>query len=285
MAPGTKSEAEAWAAALTALGAEVEVGRDLGGDIWGAYSDEDRQLDPELALKRLQQAAEYHGARYLTGKVLDFADGWVALEGTESVAADALVIATGAGQGLARLAPEIARRLTPVKGHHPARIRQLRRRALRPIRAPGVYICRTGRGTIIGATMEPGRSDTGVDPAMVEKLLADAGRLADGLDRRTWTAAAGTAPRRQDGLPMVGRGASPGVILAVGARRNGWLLAPMIASVVLDAVEGKAKNLVALNSSARVGWSKEAEPDRDADAGGDQRPAAAVLEAHAEVER
>ena len=241
MAPGTKSEAVAWAAALTALGAEVEV-RDLGGDIWAAYSDEDRRLDPELALERLQQGAAYHGARYLTGSVIGFADGRVEVEGAESIAADALVIATGASQSLARLAPEIAR-LTPVKGHI---LRGSGSYAGVPaVRAPGVYICRTERGMIIGATMEPGRSDTEVDPAMVEQLLADAGRLADGLDGRTWTAAAGVRAETPDGLPMVGQGASPGVILAVGARRNGWLLAPMIAGVVLDTVEGQAKNPVA----------------------------------------
>ena len=201
MALGTRSEAEAWAAALTALGAAAEV-RDLGGDIWAAYSDEERQLDPELALERLQRAAEYHGARYLNGRVIGFANGQVEIEAAESIDADALVIATGAGQNLARLAPEIAR-LTPVKGHI---LRGSGSFAGVPtVRAPGVYICRTERGTIIGATMEPGRSDTEVDPAMVEQLLSHAGRLADGLDRRTWTAAAGVRAATPDGLPLVGR--------------------------------------------------------------------------------
>ena len=44
---------------------------------------------------------------------------------------------------------------------------------------------------------------------------------------------------------MVGHGVAPDVILAVGARRNGWLLAPMIADVVLEAVEGRPKGRVA----------------------------------------
>jgi glycine oxidase len=241
MALGTRSEAEAWGAALAALGAEAEL-RDLGGDIWAAYSDEDRQLDPELALELLQQAAEYHGARYVTGRVVGLADGLVEIEGAERIQADALVIATGAGQDLSQLAPELAR-LTPVKGH------VLRTPVafvgVPTVRAPGVYICRTERGTIVGATMEVGRSDTEVDPAMVQKLLADAGRLADGLGRRTWTAAAGVRAETPDGLPMVGCGATPGVILAVGARRNGWLLAPMIADVVLCAVEGRPKSPIA----------------------------------------
>jgi glycine oxidase len=140
------------------------------------------------------------------------------------------------------LAPELAR-LTPVKGHilhTPGSFA-----GVPAVRAPGVYICRTERGTIIGSTMEVGRSDTEIDPALVQQLLAAAGRLADGLGRRTWTAAVGVRAETPDGLPMVGQGASPGVILAVGARRNGWLLAPMIAEVVLGAVEGRPKSPVA----------------------------------------
>jgi glycine oxidase len=238
MAFGTRVEAEGWASALAAMGAEAEL-RDFGEGLWAAYTEEDRRLDPELALERLQQAAEYDGARYVIGKVIGFADGLVEIEGAESLAADALVIATGAGQDLARLAPELAR-LTPVKGHI------LRTPGpfvgVPAVRSPGAYICRTERGTIIGATMEVGRSDTDIDPAMVSQLLSDAGRLADGLGRLTWTAAAGVRAETPDGLPMVGQGAAPGVILAVGARRNGWLLAPMIADVVLDAVEGRTKS-------------------------------------------
>ena len=110
------------------------------------------------------------------------------------------------------------------------------------VRARGVYICRTERGTIVGATMEAGRADAGVDPAVAERLLADAGALSDGLRRLTWTAAAGVRAATPDGLPMVGQSRTRGVVLAVGARRNGWLLAPMIAEAVLEAVEGRPRS-------------------------------------------
>ena len=50
---------------------------------------------------------------------------------------------------------------------------------------------------------------------------------------------------------MVGAGAAAGVILAVGARRNGWLLAPMIAQAVLDAVEGRPKSPAAARFDPR----------------------------------
>jgi glycine oxidase len=42
-----------------------------------------------------------------------------------------------------------------------------------------------------------------------------------------------------DGLPLVGRAGAGGPILAVGARRNGWLLAPLVAELVLKAAAGE----------------------------------------------
>lgn len=241
MAVGTRAEAEAWAAALGALGAEAEL-RDLGWEQWAAFCDEDRQLDPQLALELLQHAAQREGARYLTGRVRGFAGGAIELEGGDRIPGDIFVVATGADRGLADVAPELSL-LTPIKGHI------LRAPGgfvgVPAVRAPGVYICRTEKGTIVGATMETGRADTEVDPAVAEQLLTDAGRLSDGLRRLTWTAAAGVRAATPDGLPMVGRGKADGVILAVGARRNGWLLAPMIAQAVLDAVEGRPQSAVA----------------------------------------
>jgi glycine oxidase len=55
-----------------------------------------------------------------------------------------------------------------------------------------------------------------------------------------------------DGLPLAGPSRSdPSIILAVGARRNGWLLAPLVAGMVLDAVEGRAGPHAALFDPAR----------------------------------
>ena len=38
---------------------------------------------------------------------------------------------------------------------------------------------------------------------------------------------------------MVGFSQTPGVIVAVGARRNGWLLAPLVAQIVAACVMGR----------------------------------------------
>lgn len=238
MAVGTRAEAQAWAAELTALGAEAEL-RHLGQDRWAAFCDEDRRIDPNWALQALRQGAERHGASFVTGRVTDFSDGLAQIEGRDAIAANGLVVATGAGQGLVAVAPELAR-LIPVKGHI---LRAANAYSRAPVvRRPDVYICRTTDGAFLGATMEEGRDDSDVDPTVVQELLASAGALSDGLDRMVWSAAAGVRAATPDGLPMVGQGIASGVILAVGARRNGWLLAPMIAEVVLDVVEGRPKS-------------------------------------------
>jgi glycine oxidase len=241
MAVGTRTEAEVWASDLAALGADAEL-RDLGQDVWAAFCEEDRQLDPAAALQALRQAAEWRGATFVTGRAVGFAEGEVQIEGGAPIAADALVIATGAGQDLAAIAPELSA-LTPIKGHILRAANAFS--GIPVVRRPGVYVCRTAEGTFLGATMEAGRADTDVDPAVVDALMTRASALAGGLARLSWTAAAGVRAATPDGLPMVGEARAPGVILAVGARRNGWLLAPMIAEVVLGAVEGRPKSPIA----------------------------------------
>ena len=115
MAVGTRAEAEVWASDLATLGADAEL-RDLGRGVWAAFCDEDRQLDPAAALQSLRQAAEWQGATFVAGRVAGFADGEVQVDGESPVAADVLVIATGAGQDLAAIAPELTA-LAPIKGH------------------------------------------------------------------------------------------------------------------------------------------------------------------------
>jgi glycine oxidase len=52
-------------------------------------------------------------------------------------------------------------------------------------------------------------------------------------------ASAGVRSATPDGLPLVGESSRPGVFLALGARRNGWLLAPMIAGLMARSLAGK----------------------------------------------
>jgi glycine oxidase len=171
----------------------------------------------------------------VVGRAMGFANGRVEVDGAPALPADTLVVATGAGRDLAILAPELYR-LTPIKGHI---LRAASVGGGGPVvRSPGVYLCRGGDELVLGATMELGLADTNTDAGVVAGLLARAEALAPGLSRLDWRAATGVRAATPDGLPMVGRSQAPGVVLAVGARRNGWLLAPLIAGAVLTTIEG-----------------------------------------------
>ena len=87
--------------------------------------------------------------------------------------------------------------------------------------------------------MEPGVGDPAVNPAK-GALLREAGcGLFPDLALAPATLLAGIRAATPDGLPMVGLSAQPGVLVAAGARRNGWLLAPLAAQVILACVTGR----------------------------------------------
>jgi glycine oxidase len=247
LAIGTRGEVETWAARLEEVGADARViGPDsatpprlgLAAGAWAVFTPGDWRLDPAMALAALRQAAEQAGARFVAGRVLGFDGHTVAIDGAPAIAAEQLVLATGAARDLARLAPELEV-LEPIKGHI---LRAAGAFAAAPvIRAGGIYLCRAQGDVVLGASMEPGLTDTRVDPAVVQRLLAAAAPLLDALGPLDWRAAAGVRAATPDGLPLVGEAGAPGVVLAVGARRNGWLLAPLIAQTVLDLREGRPK--------------------------------------------
>lgn len=158
------------------------------------------------------------------------------------LAADAVVLATGwRAYALAPTGWEgCLRRVTPVKG-------QILRLAgggtaavRRTVRNEGVYLVPTEGGVIVGATMEPGASDGEVDPVAIERLRLAAVSLEPALARasvsETLCGVRGALP---DGLPMAGK-LAPGLFVALAPRRNGWLLAPMVAGIVVAAISEEA---------------------------------------------
>ncbi len=148
--------------------------------------------------------------------------------------ADVLVIATGVAAELADLAPELAV-LSPIKGHI---VRAAAEVAGATVRSEGIYAA-PGSGMAFGATMEPGRSDVAVEEDKAAPLLAAGLRLFPALRDAPIQMAAGVRAATPDGLPIVGPGSAPGVMLAVGPRRNGWLLAPLVAQTIAACVTGR----------------------------------------------
>lgn len=184
---------------------------------------EDWKVDAPAALLALRRAAHAAGVVFRSGRCEDPPSD-----------ADVLLVATGADTGLARIAPELTR-LSPIKGHI---VRVNRPGSGAVVRGEGVYAA-PGASIAFGATMEPGRSDPGVERDKAETLRAAGLELFPALASATWQAAVGVRGATPDGLPMVGPSATPGVLLAVGSRRNGWLLGPLVAQVVTAYATGR----------------------------------------------
>jgi glycine oxidase len=185
-------------------------------------SREDWRVDAPQALGALSAAAAAAGVSFERRVVRARGD------------ADVLVVATGAGEALSETAPELGV-LTPIKGHI---VRVAGPSAGATVRGEGVYAA-PGAGMAFGATMEPGRADVGVEDDKAKPLLAAGLRLFPGLRGLPIQIAAGVRAATPDGLPMAGASAAAGVLLAVGSRRNGWLLAPLVAQAVTACVTGR----------------------------------------------
>ena len=106
------------------------------------------------------------------------------------------------------------------------------------MRGEGGYVAPTADGSLIGATMEPGRTD--LEPDLVRGVaLAQACLVMLGVDTPPLDWRVGIRGATPDGLPRAGPAGAPGLHLAVGPRRNGWMLGPLVARIVADGIEGR----------------------------------------------
>ncbi len=246
MAVGGAEQVEAWGARLAALGVQArrlsssharERSPWLAAGPGALWTGEDWRLEPTAALAALCAAGEALGVRWTHASATAFAAGIATLSDGARLASDALVVATGASTSLIALVPELTV-LTPIKGH----ILTAPALALGGpvVRLKEVYICPAEGGALVGSTMEAGHADTGIDPAQVERLRDLAAAAAPIFAATPLTPRAGVRAATPDGLPMVGPARAPGVWLALGARRNGWLLAPLIAEALVDGLRGRS---------------------------------------------
>jgi len=180
----------------------------------GVFTDADWRLDAQTALEALRRAARDLGVGFHSAAM-------------QPDSAGLLVIATGAATGLPVLAP--------IKGHI---VRVAAPGQSGPtVRGEGAYVVPSTAGFIVGATMEPGVADDAVDPAKVAMLAAAGAQLFPQIAQSSAVGSVGVRAATPDGLPMVGWSERPDVLLAVGARRNGWLLAPLVAQTILACLE------------------------------------------------
>ena len=218
------------AALCPALNRDRTFGAVLTSDDW--------RLDPVAVLAGLHRALRRGGGRRVQASIVAFANGKAAFDDGATWAADLVVYAGGYPTPvIAALAPELAH-LSPIKGQI------LRFEAgAGPVQGPiirsgDIYVVPGADGARVGATMEPGRSDRRIDPVATARMQADAAGLFTELAGARAEPLAGVRAATADGLPLAGASAAPGVVLATGARRNGWLLAPLIAAQVAAAIAG-----------------------------------------------
>ena len=197
---------------------------------------QDWRIDVAGALEAFRLALNLRDVERVSGLVQGDAGGELTVEGVP-LGGEAVVIAAGfASAALAAAAPELAR-LSAIKGQivHLAGPSPDRRTQ----RAHGRYVVPQAEGARAGGTMEPGLSDTGIDPAIAADLQASALAMMPDLHGMVATPHAGVRAATPDGWPLVGPSQAPGVLLATGVRRNGWLLAPLIGEMIAALWSGR----------------------------------------------
>jgi len=194
---------------------------------------DDHSADPRLVCAALARAAERAGAVLRTG---------VGVADLGALPAEHVVVAAGPWSGA--FADEA--RVRPVKGQSlrlrdPAGPGLLERVVRWGQPSPGYLVPRGDGRYVLGATQEERGFDTAVTALGVHDLLRDAGELVPGvLELEVEEAIAGLRPGTPDNAPIIGRSASdPRVVWATGHHRNGVLLAPVTADLVVGELTGE----------------------------------------------
>ena len=217
---------------------------------------DDHSVDPRLVLAALRAACEAAGVRLREGApvarvqsdaagrvvgalLADDADG-----GGELVPGECVVVAAGAWSAqLAGVGEPVPVR--PVRGQllrlrDPAGPGLLRR----VVRFDGGYVVpRADGGYVLGATVEERGFDVQPDVGGVYELLRDAHELVPGISElKIDELCVGLRPGTPDNAPAIGAGELDGLIWATGHHRNGILLAPLTAQLVVGLLSGDGRD-------------------------------------------
>ncbi len=231
----------------------------------GLLLPDDRQVDPALLLQRLGAALSRSGVALKFGRHVERIVGGQQFLMPDGERFDRVVLATGAQTMPAFFGPRGAPLPTglpapiPVKGQMLA-LATVAGGPRHVIHTRDVYIAPKSRWTLIGATIERGRADAEVDPAVIASLRAKSadlvGVLADAPQVSAW---AGVRPTTPDDAPLIGHTAVPGVVAALGHYRNGVLLAPATTEIIADQIiDGKVSPMAAAFDPLRFDKGGEA---------------------------
>jgi glycine oxidase len=113
------------------------------------------------------------------------------------------------------------------------------------IRTPDVYIIPRSDGRVLlGATLEEAGFEKRVDPDTVKRFIDSAAAIVPEISQmRLHDAWAGLRPGSPDGLPIMGATSMKGYFAATGHFRDGILLAPITALLMLQVLKGRKPDL------------------------------------------
>ena len=126
-------------------------------------------------------------------------------------------------------------------------------RLTRPVFGAGGYVVPRGQRVLVGSTMEHVGFAPGVTVEGQALLWQRARALCPALEQavpvNAWF---GFRPSTEDGLPALGPTPVEGLYLAVGFRRNGILIAPRAAELLVAAALGEPNQIAPAFSAARL---------------------------------
>jgi glycine oxidase len=219
----------------------------------GIHCKLDHQVDPRLVMAALGEACRRAGVIVaertpVTG--LDWSGGRVTgiRTGDQGVAAGTTILASGAWSGEGGLLPEsLALPVRPLKGQSLALRTTARTGGLaRMVWTEQVHMAPKSDGQlIVGATVEDCGFRPGVTAGGLYALLEGARRVLPGIEEMEVEAVwSGFRPTSDDDAPIFDE-LAPGLVVATGHHRNGYLLAPATAEAIADLVTRGALPAVA----------------------------------------
>ena len=202
------------------------------------FTPDDWRIEALPLLAVMRRVFLDKGGIIVRASVVQTARGSALLSDGSILPADWIVLAGGhPSPQSARLAPEL-KHLLPIKGQIIRFLAGAGPSFGPVVRSEAVYVAPGPAGAMAGATMEPGASDRRCDPAVAKRLQSAAAHLFPELEDAPHQAFAGVRSATPDGRPLVGPSRAPGVLLATGARRNGWLLATLVAQMIVAHASG-----------------------------------------------
>jgi glycine oxidase len=214
----------------------------------GLLAPSDAQIDPRALTAALLQVVREAGVT--VAEHTNIAE--ITLEGDRCTGvrtddgilwpADSVVVATGCWTGSADWIPEAVRPpVRPVKGQ----LLRLKTRSGQQfcehiIRTPTVYVVSHADGrVVVGASAEEQGFDRAITAGAMLELLRDGYRvLPDLAELELIEMQAGLRPGTPDNAPILGRSSLSGLTFATGHYRNGILLAPITAQMVVAELTG-----------------------------------------------